>query len=191
MPDNINLIPSEVVKERSLKKTHSRLLLVSIFFLVLVVLSAIGVIFLQSKAQGELNAAKGRINSKQDEIESLKEVERKASSLTAKLSYIEGLLSNKIFYSRIMNELDLKSKTGITLTQATVSESYAVEITGLSTSTTTLQSYINNLVQGPDNLFSDARILEVNIKEGSGLASFKVSVKVSKDSLVKSLISNK
>lgn len=84
-----------------------------------------------------------------------------------------------------MNELDLKSKPGITITQANVTDAYTVEITGLSTSTTTLQTYINDLVKEPDNLFSDARILEVSIKEGSGLASFKVSVKVSKEDLIK------
>jgi len=143
------------------------------------------VVFLQSKSQSDLNLTKSRISSKQDEIESLKDVERKASSLTAKLNYIDQLLKNKIYFSKIMNELDLKSKPGITITQANVTDAYTVEITGLSTSTTTLQTYINDLVKEPDNLFSDARILEVSIKEGSGLASFKVSVKVSKEDLIK------
>lgn len=186
MPSDINLIPSEVVKERSLKKTHSRLLIGSIVFIGLIVIVAAVVIFLQTRSVSKLNATKSRIQTKRDEIESLKEVERKASALTAKLDYVDHLLSSKIYYSRVMNELDLRSKTGITLTQVDVDATYEVIISGLSTSTTNLQTYIDGLVKGPDNLFTNAKVLEVNIKEGSGLAVFKVSVEVDRADLTTS-----
>jgi len=157
----------------------------SLVLLAIVLILAGIAIFLQSKSQSDLNATKSRISTKQDEIESLKDVERKASALTAKLSYVDQLLKNKIYYSKVMNELDLKSKSGITVTQVDVDEMYNVEIGGVSTSTTVLQTYINDLVKEPDNLFFDAKILEVSIKEGSGLASFKVSVKALKENLIK------
>ena len=186
MPDStkINLIPTEVLKERSLKNQYRRFLYFSFGVLIFSFLAFAVVSYFLSSSNKELTSLKRSVASKQDEIKQLEDIAKKGAILTARLSFIDTVLKNRVYYSRIMEEIKLRSKAGVVVTGVSVKEfddTYETSISGVASSTTVLQDYMLGLVAKPDNLFSRPKILEVSVREGESTATFKISLDTDRD----------
>ncbi len=186
MPDSnkINLIPSEVLKERSLKNQYKRFLYFSFFILIVSFASFAFISYILSSSNRKLTSLKRNVAKKQDEIKQLEDVAKKGAILTSRLSYIDNILKNRTYYSRIMDEIKLRSKAGVVVTGVSVKEfdgKFDTSISGVASSTTVLQDYMLGLVAKPDNLFSKPKILEVSVREGESTATFKISLDTDKN----------
>jgi len=183
MPENINLIPSEVIKERSMHATYNRFLFVSILVLVLTGLGIAGLLYINYTKQQELNSVTKQVSQKKEELKSLEDVQKNGSILTAKLAHIDSLLTNKIYYSRLLDEIKNRQTEGIVLNSVNINSSFEVSFSGSAANTVALQRYVTHLIEEPDNLFSDAKILAVSIKEDTGLTTFGITVVANKEML--------
>lgn len=183
MPQEINLIPQEVVKERSRQSSQTKFVLFSLVFLFIAGILTVVSGLLATTSSASLSSIKDEVNQKEQKIKSLEEVEKSASVLQQRLGFIKGLFDNKIVYSKILNELEVRLINGIALTDVEVTPDYAITISGVASSTTILQNYVKNLVS-EGSLFSDLKIIEVNIKEGKGTVDFKVQATVDKTKVV-------
>ena len=183
MPQEINLIPQEVVKERSRQSSQTKLVIFSLIVLFISGVLTVTAGLLATSSAASLSKLKDESNQKEQKIKSLEEVEKSASVLQQRLGFIKKLFDNKVIYSKILNELELKLITGIAVTDVDVSPDYKISISGIASSTTILQNYVKNLV-AESSLFGDLKIIEVNIKEGKGTVDFKVEAIVDKTKVV-------
>lgn len=178
MPDkSINLIPSEIIQERSRKSSQKKVLNFGLGLLFISLLLVGVAFYLRMSSASKIKGIEGQITSKKAELASFEDVERLGTDLTARLGFADTIFNNNPYYSRVLDEIDSKNTAGVVVTNVeVVDDLYEITISGEASNTNALQNYVTNLVQGPDNLFSDAKVLEVNIKEGTGTANFKVSV---------------
>jgi len=184
MPQNINLVPSEVVKERALHQAYNKFVIFSLVILV-AAFSVLGVFaYLVSSTQKQISTLNNEIAAKERELEKLKNVEKSGAILTSRLEFIQNLMNNKVYYSKVMEEIKSRTIPGIVVSSISVSDIFEISVSGTAASTTALQNYVTGLVAGPDNLFFDAKIFEVSVKEGGGTASFRVTVQTKAEEIV-------
>lgn len=175
---DINLIPSSVVKERNIETNQQRFLVFSVIVLIVsaVLTAVIGTVAATSSTN--LSKLQNEVATKQNTVKSLEDAELKGLQLQARLGFIDSLLNRKVVYSKVLDEIELRIKEGIVVTNVQIGENLVLTISGNASSTTALQNYINGLVLPPDNLFSEAKVMEVSIGESSAGVRFKVSVEV-------------
>ncbi len=183
MPQEINLIPQEVVKERTRQSSQTKFVIFSLIVIFVAGLSTVISGVLATSSSATLSGLKDDVSQKEQRIKSLEEVEKSASVLQQRLSYIKGLFDNKVVYSKVLNELEVRLINGIAVTDIDVSPDFQVSISGVASSTTILQNYVKNLV-AEGSLFGDLKIIEVNIKEGKGTVDFKVEATIDKTKVV-------
>lgn len=184
MSENINLIPAEVIQERNLHNTFNRFLYFSILVLVISFVALGVAAFLSTNSQSKLTKITNEVSTKQDELKSLQDVERQGSELVARLGFVDTLLNNKVYNSLVMQEMNKRNIAGIVINSISLTDSFDLTINGVATSTTILQRYVSNLVAEPDNLFSNALIKQVSIKEDSGAATFGITVTADSTKLI-------
>ncbi|MBP7859532.1 hypothetical protein KA001_01040 [Patescibacteria group bacterium] len=177
---NLNLIPTEVIREGKLKSTQSKAIFYSVAFL-LVCLIFTGVSFyFVTTSKSKVLALKKSNTDKISELKSLENLEKSAQITQNRLELINNIVSAKIYYSKVLTELQNKSNAQITIEAVEIDKDFGLVINGVASTTLTLQNYVNNLVKGPNNLFSQAKILSLDISEGLGNAKFSVKVEADK-----------
>lgn len=182
MPNEINLIPNEIVEEQSSERQQRGFLYFS-FIVLVVCLIITGVAWsLSLSTNVKLNNTEKSINQAKQELATLEEVERKGATLQLRLEYIKKLLANKIHHSKILEEIDSRSRNTVVVEDVALTADGILTLKGKATSTAELQNYVVNLVKEPDNLFTNARVLEVNVGE-SGVVNFAVSVDIQMDKI--------
>ena len=182
---DINLIPNEVVRERNRNQAFRGLL---VFGLVVFAIAIGGLFvssFLSATANRTLSGVQNQVSAAEGELAKLQDVQKEGSMLTARLKYIKGLLDNKTYYSILMDKLNQKSKTGITINSVQISKDFTLTLTGTSANTTLLQVYVLGLIADNETFFIDPRITQVSIKEDDGSSTFTILVDVNKDELYK------
>lgn len=183
MPQEINLIPQDVVKERTRQSSQTKFVLFA--FLVVIVSGILTVVagVMATTSSATLSTLKTEVSTKEVKIKSLEDVEKTASVLQQRLGYINTLFNTKTIYSKILTELESKLLTGIAVTSVDVTPEYEITISGVASSTTVLQNYVKNIAS-ETGLFNNLKIMEVNIKEGKGTVDFKVEAMVDKTKII-------
>lgn len=184
MPQDINLIPNSVVKERSLQSGQNKFIWFCFLLIILTVIVTVVMGVLSTNASAKLTAVKEEINQKELKIKSLQDVEKSAVTLQQRLAFIKNIFDSKIVYSKLITEIESKLISGIAVTNVDVSaDDFVVTITGAASSTTVLQNYIQNISK-TDSLFLNLKILEVSINEGKGTVDFKVEATLDSKKIV-------
>lgn len=174
---NLNLIPIEVINEGKVKSTQSKAFLFSIVFL-LICLVFLGISFyFVSNAKSKLLSLKKLNTEKIAELKSLENLEKSAQITQSRLEMVNNIVSSKVYYSKILTEIKNKSNSQILIEFVEIDKDFNLTINGSANTTLNLQNYVNNLVKGPDNLFSNAKIVSLDISEGLGNAKFSITVK--------------
>lgn len=179
MPQDINLIPKEVVKERTAQSAQSSFVLFCLFLIVISIILSVVAGVLATNSSASLTAIKSEVNQKENKIKTLNEIEKVASNLQQRLTFIKSVFDSKILYSKIITELEQKLIAGIAVTNVDITPEYVISIKGISSSTTVLQNYIKN-ISSENSLFLDLKIMEVSINEGKGTVDFKVDATIDK-----------
>jgi|GEM_PF-4848732 len=172
---DINLIPSEIIEEQSTARQQRGVIFFALIVFVIGIALSGAVWFLALRQNVKITNTNNQIAERKEQLKSLEEVEKKGSKLQLRLDYIKGVLSKNVLYSKVMAELEDRKQDSVEITQVTLDDNGLLKIVGIASSTPSLQNYVINLVKEPDNLFSDARILEVSVGDG-GRVKFSVSV---------------
>lgn len=179
MPQDINLIPKEILKERSVQSAQNSFVLFSLSLIVVSIILSVIAGVLATNSSASLTSIKSEVNQKENKIKTLNEVEKLASNLQQRLAFIKSVFDSKTLYSKIITEIEQKNITGIAVTNVDVTPEYTISIKGISSSTSVLQNYIKN-ISSENSLFLDLKIMEVSINEGKGIVDFKIDATVDK-----------
>lgn len=180
---DINLIPNEIIEEQSsARQQRGVIFFAAIVFLIGVVLSGVAW-FLALSQNVKITNTDNQIAERKEQLKALEDVEKQGSKLQLRLDYVQSILSKSVLYSKVMQELADRDQDSIEITQVNLDDNGLLKIVGIASSTPSLQNYVINLVKEPNNLFSDARILEVSVGDG-GRVNFSVSVSTDMESIL-------
>lgn len=183
MVQSINLVPQEEIQEQTKIKVVK---LSSVFAILLffVVAGVAGFMYYQ-KYQLDLQKAAldGEIAGLRDEIKGMSELEIVARNHTKKVAVLRGLMDNRVYYSKLVNELRGRETDDIKITTFDYSGSN-LNISGTCSSLVSLSEYISNLLnrdgsKGSEelkSLFTSVRLGNVTLQKADSKFTFSLQV---------------
>jgi len=183
MPQDINLMPQEVLKTRRTARGTRAFTVVSVGIFIFCML---GTVFVFGYETFLLRAISNFQNLSQQEIaeiKSLEPIEKMARILDQKSSILTKVFRGRSFYSKLLEKLSLEVPQDVVITDLVVVNPTQVGVSGEARSYIALSKFLRALTASEEDIFDSAVLSSVSLESQSGKAKFALSVYLVEDAL--------
>ena len=193
MEANIDLIPAEERIKRSKEKAKKLVLVVSLILFVLT-LGASGYVYYKIKQLDQQTAEIiAQVETKKAKIEEKAGIEIAARNLDSKYKVLSQILADRLYYSKLLDELVLRTPENITITSIDSSVQDTASLAGVALDYISLAKFLNSLADpkvasasaSAENLFKEVVINTVTLDPLDASARFNLSVTLDAELLKK------
>jgi Tfp pilus assembly protein PilN len=183
MAQSINLIPQQEKEEQVQVKLVKTSTIFAIILLVIIG-GVAGYFFLRTtNLKSELKSEQDRVESLRSEIKGLSSIEIVARNLDTIQKTLEGIFSNKLYYSMLLEELKRRVPDSISVESFTLNSGSTINVSGGADNYLSIAKFINDLtnekfggVENITGLFTSVALNSVSLESRSNRANFFINV---------------
>ena len=185
MPEDISLLPKEVVQKKEQEQRGQQLRKGALLFVVVYFLLCAGVFVYSFILRSEASSLKQSIVDEEAKLDSLSEMEITARDLEKRVRALGGILDDKLRFSGLLTSLSRSVPTDVSITEMTVRSEETLSISGTSRSYSSLASFLLNLKESrpPQVEFEAVELQSVSLDQQTGEARFDLNLKIVKGGL--------
>lgn len=185
MAKDINLLPSEITKERKRKQQKKSFNIIAYIFLGACVLVS-GIIFLYHYFQVRtLQSLVSASKNEEQKIKDLRAIEEEGLRLEVKNTALGDILKLQKKYSYLLEMISKSAPTGLKINSLVSSVASDVQVSGVADSYAILSRFLINTIDPEMGgaIFTAADLNSVNLDERVGGARFLMTLYIKKGSL--------
>lgn len=145
---SLNLIPQQEIQEQ----TQTKVLKLSTILSVLILIAVSGVsayfIYYTTSLKSQTKSEQDKITSLRNDIASMSEIEVSARNLDKKYLTLQGMLSKRAYFSKLMREIRARKPSEIHIESFTVLKENKFSISGQAQTYIVITQFGNNLLSG-------------------------------------------
>ncbi|MCG2685801.1 PilN domain-containing protein [Candidatus Parcubacteria bacterium] len=176
MPQDINLMPQEVLKTRRTARGTRAFTVVSIGIFIFCMLGAVAAFGYETFLLRTISNFQNLSQREITEIQSLEPVERAALILEQKSDILTKVFRERSFYSKLLERLSLEVPQDVVITDLAVVNPTQVGVSGEAQSYVALSKFLRALTSSEEDIFDSAVLSSVSLDSQSGKAKFALSV---------------
>lgn len=145
---SLNLIPQQEIQEQTQTKVLKLSTIMSV--LILIVVSGVSAYFIYftTSLKSQTKAEQDKIATLRNDIASMSEIEVAARNLDKKYLTLQGMLSKRAYFSKLMREIRVRKPGEITIESFTVLKENKFAISGQAQTYIVITQFGNNLLNG-------------------------------------------
>lgn len=174
MAEEINLIPQYEVASQTRLKVVRVSSIVSILLLLIIVGISGYYYYNVYQLKQEMSVIDSSITDYRSQITSLTDIEIIARKLYAKTTVISSILSDRNYFSILLEELQTSTPPDVRVADFTMTKGNKITLTGYGDSYNSIQDFINNLLA--NDVFTDVKLNSVGLSNNkdNGVSYFIV-----------------